>query len=464
MNCNPCTEELHEECGVLGIYGVEDASRKAFLALQALQHRGQQACGIAVYDPEGALRVHKGEGLVKDVFSESALASLPGGTCIGHVRYPTTEVGGMENIQPFRMSCRAGCFALAHNGNIVNAAGIKDRLETTGHLFHSTSDSELFAHLIGGKKGGDWISRIMAAANQLDGAFSTVVLTDGVLYACRDRYGFRPLSVGRLGSGYAVASETCALDALKAEFIRDVEPGELIRIGPGGLESFRHSRCEGRKMCAMEYIYFARPDSVLEGCGVHVFRKRTGKLLFEEHPVPADIVVSVPESSISAAIGYAEAARLPLEMGLLKNMYVARTFIQPAQSMRDIGVRMKLSPVRSIVKGRRIAVIDDSIVRGTTSRQIVRMLRDAGATEVHMLIASPKYAWPCFYGIDTGTKEQLIGSDHDESEICRYIGADSLHYLSEQALFRASGRSDLCTACFSGNYPTDLYNLDAADN
>ena len=462
MNCNHCFEELHEECGVLGIYGVRDASRQAVLALQALQHRGQQACGIAVYDRDGAIRVHKGEGLVKDVFSEDALARLSGDTLIGHVRYPTTEVGGMENIQPFRMSCRAGCFALAHNGNIVNAASIKGRLETMGHLFHSTSDSELFAHLIGGQNNGSWIARIMAAANQLDGAFSTVMLADGVLYACRDKYGFRPLSIGRLGSGYVVASETCALDALKAEFLRDVEPGELICIGPDGLKGFSHSKCSGRRMCAMEYIYFARPDSIIEGCGVHIFRKRTGKLLYEEHPVPADMVISVPESSMSAAIGYAEAARLPLEMGLLKNMYVARTFIQPAQSMRDTGVKMKLSPVRSIVKGKRIAVIDDSIVRGTTSRQIVKMLRDAGATEVHMLIASPKYAWPCFYGIDTGTKEQLIGSDHSEEEICRYIGADSLHYLSEQALFKASGRSDLCTACFSGDYPTDLYNLDAS--
>lgn len=459
MDYNHCFDELHEECGVLGIYGVENASGQAFIALQALQHRGQQACGIAVYDRDGAIRVHKGEGLVKEVFSESTLARLSGDALIGHVRYPTTEVGGMENIQPFRMSCRAGCFALAHNGNIVNAASIKGRLEMLGQLFHSTSDSELFAHLIGGQASGGWTARIIAAANQLDGAFSTVILADGVLYACRDKYGFRPLSIGRLGDGYVVASETCALDVLKAEFLRDVEPGELICIGPEGLKSSFHSQCAGRRMCAMEYIYFARPDSIIEGRGVHLFRKRTGRLLYEEHPVPADMVISVPESSMSAAIGYAEAARLPLEMGLLKNTYVARTFIQPAQSMRDIGVRMKLSPVRSIVKGKRIAVIDDSIVRGTTSRQIVRMLHDAGATEVHMLIASPKYAWPCFYGIDTGTKEQLIGSNHSEEEICRYIGADSLHYLSEQALFKASGRSDLCTACFSGNYPTDLYNL-----
>ncbi len=458
MDFSHCFEELHEECGVLGIYGVEDAPRKAFLALQALQHRGQQACGAAVCDPAGNICVHKGAGLVKDVFTESALADLHGSICIGHVRYPTTEVGGMENIQPFMMSCSAGRFALAHNGNIVNAADIKSRLEALGHLFNTTSDSELFAHLIGmGAKKGDWASSIIPAANQLDGAFCTVMLADGVLYACRDKYGFRPLSIGRLGDGYVIASETCALNALKADFIRDVEPGELISIGPDGLKSLRHSHSAGRRMCAMEYIYFARPDSDIEGCSVHAFRKRTGRLLYEEHPVPADIVASVPESSMSAAIGYAEAGHIPLEMGLLKNMYVARTFIQPAQSMRDIGVRMKLSPVRSIVKGRRIAVIDDSIVRGTTSRQIVKMLRDAGATEVHMLIASPKYAWPCFYGIDTGTRDQLIGADHTEQEICDYIGADSLHYLSEKALFEASGRTELCTACFSGRYPTELY-------
>ena len=458
MNCNQCFDELHEECGVLGLYGVENASRQAFLGLQALQHRGQQACGMAVLSPDGDICIQKGAGLVKDVFPEAALAGLHGSTLIGHVRYPTTEVGGMENIQPFKTICKAGTFALAHNGNIVNANNIKEKLETFGHLFHSTSDSELFAHLIGmgpGSKG--WAANIISAANQLDGAFCTVILADGVLYACRDKYGFRPLSIGRLGDGYVVASETCALNALKADFLRDVEPGELIAISPEGIKSYRHSQVAGNRMCAMEFIYFARPDSDIEGCSVHAFRKRTGRLLYQEHPVPADIVVSVPESSMSAAMGYAEAGHIPLEMGLLKNMYVARTFIQPAQSMRDIGVKMKLSPVRSIVKGRRVAVIDDSIVRGTTSKQIVRMLRDAGATEVHMLIASPKYAWPCFYGIDTGTREQLIGSDHSEREICEFIGADSLHYLSEQALYEASGRTALCTACFSGKYPTELY-------
>ena len=454
-------DELHEECGVVGFYGVENASRNAFKALQALQHRGQQACGIAACGPDGAFLVHKGEGLVKDVFTESALSGLAGSDCIGHVRYPTTDVGGMENIQPFRMSCSAGTFALAHNGNIVNAAGIKARLENLGHLFNTTSDSELFAHLIGmGLKTGDWEAGIVSAANQLDGAFSTVILTSGTLYACRDRYGFRPLSVGRLGGGYVVASETCALDAVGARFLFDVEPGELISIGPDGLRRTLYARSGERLMCAMEYIYFARPDSVVEGCSVHSFRRLTGRLLYEECPTAADIVIYVPDSSMSAAIGYAEAGHIPLEMGLLKNMYVARTFIQPAQSMRDIGVKMKLTPVRSIVKGRSVAVIDDSIVRGTTSRQIVRMLRDAGAREIHMRIASPKYAWPCFYGIDTGTSDQLIGANKSEDEICAYIGADSLHYLSEAALFEASGRTSLCTACFSGRYPTDLYDLE----
>lgn len=414
---------------------------------------------MAVLGDDGAIRLHKAAGLVKDVFCEADLDRLQGSTCIGHVRYPTTDVGGMENLQPFCISSKAGRFALAHNGNIVNVGSIRAHLETIGHLFHSTSDSELFGHLIGmgpGSKG--WVANIISAANMLDGAFCTVILAGGRLYACRDKYGFRPLSLGKLGDSYVVASETCALNTLGAEFIRDIEPGELLEIGPEGVKSYRHSRFVGRRMCAMEYIYFARPDSDIEGCGVHIFRKRTGKLLYEEHPVPADIVTCVPESSQSAAIGYAEAGGIPLEMGLLKNMYVARTFIQPAQSMREVGVKMKLSPVRSVVRGKRVAVIDDSIVRGTTSRQIVRMLRDAGAKEVHMLIASPKYAWPCFYGIDTGSKEQLIGSGHSEQEICEFIGADSLHYLSEKALYTASGRDSLCTACFTGKYPTELYD------
>ena len=449
---------IHEECGVVGFYGVGQAARLTFIALQILQHRGQQGCGIATADVDGQLYIHKGQGLVKNVFNESKLSELPGDAAIGHVRYPTTDVGGMENLQPFSLKCKAGRFLLAHNGNIVNSDALRMSLEAHGALPHSTSDSELFAHLIGsGYPGRGWAANIVSAANQLDGAFCTVILTPDALYACRDRYGFRPLSLGRLGSGYMIASETCALEAVGAVFIRDVEPGELVCIDKNGVNSIRYADSCGHTMCSMEYIYFARPDSVIEGCSVHAFRKRTGALLYQEFPTKADAVIYVPDSGMSAAIGYAEAGGMPLEMGLIKNTYVARTFIQPAQHMRDTGVRMKLSPVRSIVNGRSIVVIDDSIVRGTTSLQLVGMLREAGAREIHLRIASPKYAWPCFYGIDTGTREQLIGAGMDTKEICSYVGADSLYYLSEEALFRASGRDGLCTACFSGKYPTELY-------
>ena len=454
-------DELHEECGVVGCFGVEQASRQAYHALLSLQHRGQQGCGIAAIGDDGALRVHKAAGLVREVFSEEDLSALTGTSAIGHVRYPTTEVGGAENLQPFRMTGKTGVFALAHNGNIVNADSIRIRLEALGQLLHSTSDSELFALLVG-MGGQDWTENIRKAVHQLDGAFSTVILTPGAIFACRDKYGLRPLSLGRLGGGWVVASETCALEFIGAEFVRDIEPGELVRIDADGVHSTFHSRCADRVMCSMEYIYFARPDSEIEGCCVHTFRKRSGALLWAEHPVDADLVMCIPESGMSAAIGYSEASGLPLEMGLLKNMYVARTFIQPSQAMRNLGVRMKLSPVRSIVNGKRLVVIDDSIVRGTTSRQIVQLLRSAGAREIHMCIASPVYAWPCFYGIDTGTRDQLIGARMDVEAIRDYIGADSLHYLSVEALSEAAGGRGLCTACFNGRYPTDLYGHEDA--
>ena len=454
------SRELHEECGVVGFYGVDHAATHAFLALQSLQHRGQQGCGIATVDPSGQILLQKNAGLVKEVFTQKDIENLPGTSCIGHVRYPTTNVGGQENIQPFLFSRLGGPFALAHNGNIVNAGQVTKYLEKQGHLFRSTSDSELFAYLIGTtmRQANNWEARITRAANLLDGAFATVILTPNALYACRDKYGFRPLSLGKLGSGYIVASETCALESVGAEWIRDVEPGELLTIDEKGVHSTWHSRTGLHKMCAMEYIYFARPDSVIEGCSVHAFRKMSGRLLQAEHPADADLVTCVPESSMSAAMGFAEASHLPLEMGIIKNIYVARTFIQPTQSMRNVGVKMKLSPVTSIVKGKRVAVIDDSIVRGTTSKILVQMLREAGATAVHMRIASPPYAWPCFYGIDTGTSDQLLASGRSLKEISDFIGADSLGYLSVEALYKASGRQQLCTACFDGRYPTELYN------
>lgn len=459
--------ELHHECGVFGIIGVENAAQYAYYALHSLQHRGQQSCGIVSANVGGELKLHKGTGLVTEVFNGSTLSKLPGTMAIGHVRYPTTNVGGMENIQPFTFHHHTGDFALAHNGNIINSAELRMHLERRGSLFQSTSDSELFAHLIKKEHSEDHrIYNIMNALNMIEGAFSMVIMTPNRIYACRDKYGFHPLSIAKIGDGYAIASETCAFDTIGAQFIRDVNPGEVISIDHHGIRSNDYSKFKRHRMCVMEYIYFARPDSDIEGCNVHSFRKLSGRLLYEEHPVEADIVVGVPDSSLSAAMGYAEASGIPYEMGLLKNKYVGRTFIQPTQELRDKGVKMKLSPVRSIVNGKRIVLIDDSIVRGTTSRQIVRMLREAGATEVHVCIASPKYSYPCYYGVDTGTYDELIGSTHTVEQIRDFIGADSLYYLSLEALYKSSGRNmakcELCTACFNGDYPTDLYNYSDA--
>jgi len=455
-------KEIHHECGVFGIYGVENAAQYAYYALHSLQHRGQQGCGIVSTDSQG-MHLHKGAGLVIEIFNKRNLAELTGNIALGHVRYPTTNVGGMENIQPFIFNHHTGNFAIAHNGNIINSAELRLYLERRGSLFQSSSDSELFGHLIKKERSEDHrIYNIMDALNMIEGAFSMIIMTPNRLYACRDKYGFHPLSIAKLGSGYVVASETCAFDAIGAEFIRDINPGEVISIDHHGIRSNDYSTFKRHRMCVMEYIYFARPDSDIEGCNVHSFRKLSGRLLYREHPVDADIVVGVPDSSLSAAMGYSEASGIPYEMGLLKNKYVGRTFIQPTQELRDKGVKMKLSPVRSIVSGKRIVLIDDSIVRGTTSRQIVRMLREAGATEVHVCIASPKYSYPCYYGVDTGTYDELIGSSHTTEQIREYIGADSLYYLSLDALYESSGRNmgkcELCTACFNGDYPTDLYN------
>ena len=452
--------ELHEECGVFGVYGVANASSLAYYGLHALQHRGQEGCGIVSVDDEGRFRRIKGEGLVTEIFKEPDLATLTGRMAIGHVRYSTAGGGGIENVQPFLFRHNTGDFALAHNGNLVNWSQLRNYLENKGSLFHSTSDSEILAHLI--KKETKYHDRpriysIIDALNMLEGAFAFVIMTANRIYACRDKYGLRPLSIGRLGGGYVVASETCALDAIGAEYLRDVEPGEIVTIDDHGLRSTDYSQYKRRQMCAMEYIYFARPDSDIEGCNVHAFRKESGRLLFGEAPVPADIVVGVPDSSLSAAMGYAEASGLPYEMGLIKNKYIARTFIQPSQELREKGVRMKLSAVRSIVRGKRVVLVDDSIVRGTTSRRIVGMLREAGAAEVHVRIASPPIANPCFYGVDISTYDELISARSDVEGVRREIGSDTLAFLSEKALFKAGGRSELCTACFTGRYPTALY-------
>ena len=436
------------------------AASLTYYGLHSLQHRGQEGCGIVSVDDEGALRRVKGSGLVTEVFNEDRLAQLPGSMAIGHVRYTTAGGGGSENIQPFLFRHNSGDFALAHNGNIVNSVPLREYLENRGSLFQSTSDSEILAHLI--KKETKFPDRprifaIIDALNMLEGAFAFVIMTANRIYACRDKYGLRPLSIGRLGDGWVVSSETCAFDTIGAEYVRDVEPGEIVTIDEKGIRSRDYSQYKRHEMCSMEYIYFARPDSDIEGCNVHAYRKESGRLLWQESPADADIVVGVPDSSLSAAMGYAEASGLPYEMGLIKNKYIGRTFIQPTQELREKGVRMKLSAVRTIVKGKRVALIDDSIVRGTTSRRIVTMLKEAGALEVHVRIASPAMISPCFYGVDTSTYDELISARMGVEGVREAIGADTLAFLSPEALYKAGGREELCTACFTARYPTALY-------
>ena len=458
--------ELHEECGVFGIFGVPDAASLTYYGLHALQHRGQEGAGIVAVD-NGTFRRIKGNGLVTEVFNEAKLATLRGDMAIGHVRATTAGGGGIENVQPFLFRHNSGDFAMAHNGNIVNSKLLRDYLENKGSLFQSSSDSEILAHLI--KKETRFRDRprifaIIDALNMLEGAFAFLIMTANRIYACRDKYGLRPLSIGRLGDGWVVSSETCAFDVLGAEFVRDVAPGEIVTIDHQGLRSRDYSMYKRCEMCAMEYIYFARPDSDIEGCNVHAYRKESGRLLFQEAPAEADIVVGVPDSSLSAAMGYAEASGLPYEMGLIKNKYIGRTFIQPTQELREKGVRMKLSAVRTIVRGKRVVLVDDSIVRGTTSRRIVTMLKEAGATEVHVRIASPPMTNPCFYGVDTSTYDELISARKNVEGVREEIGADSLSFLSPEALLKAGNRKELCMACFTGHYPTALYQpLDEAN-
>ena len=439
-------DSLHEECGVFGAFNVPDAASITYYALHSLQHRGQEGCGIVTFDGETMHR-EKGLGLVTEVFSKEKLEHLPGTVAIGHVRYSTAGGGGLDNVQPFTFRHYTGNFALAHNGNIVNSEQLRRYLEANGSLFHSTSDSEILAHLI--KKNNHEAQRIDAiieALNMIEGAFAFLIMTPRRIYACRDKYGLRPLSLGRLNGGWVVSSETCAFDTIGAEFVRDVEPGEIVSLDHHGLRSNDYSQYKRRKMCAMEYIYFSRPDSDIEGCNVHAFRKETGRLLWREAPADADIVVGVPDSSLSAAMGYSEEGGLPYEMGLIKNKYVGRTFIQPSQALREKGVKMKLSAVKSIV-------------RGTTSKRIVDMLHEAGATEVHVRIASPPITHPCFYGVDISTYDELLCAHKSVEEVRRVIGADSLAFISEGALFEAArSRNDMCLACFNGKYPTALYS------
>ena len=449
--------ELHEECGVFGVFGVDKAAELAYYGLHALQHRGQEGCGI-VSCQDGVFSHAKGEGLVTEIFNTKNIAALQGNSAIGHVRYSTAGGGGIKNVQPFVFRHHTGDFALAHNGNLVNYRELSTYLENKGSIFQSASDSEILAHLI--KKDADEgakLYNLIEALNMIEGAFAFVLLSKDKLYVTRDKYGLRPLSIGKLGDGFVVSSETCALDIVGAEFIRDVEPGEVVVFDKNGMKSVDYSKFKHHYLCAMEYIYFSRPDSDLEGCNVHSFRKESGRLLYQESPADADIVIGVPDSSLSAAIGYAEESGIPYEQGLIKNKYVGRTFIQPSQEMRENGVKMKLSAVRSLVKGKRVVLIDDSLVRGTTSRRIVSLLREVGATEIHVRIASPAITHPCFYGVDTSTFDELLSAKNSVEKVRQIIGADSLAFLSKEALYKAGNRKELCLACFSGKYPTALY-------
>lgn len=444
---------------VLGVYGVQHAASLIYYGLHTMQHRGQEGCGIVSVDERGEMRRHRGKGLVSEVFNAQKMEDLVGSMAIGHVLYTGAASRSLDNIQPLFFHHGSGDFAVASNGNVVNASLLREQLENRGSLFHSMTDSELLAHLVK-KECPDEprINTLVTALNMLDGAFAFLVMTKNRIYACRDKYGLHPLSIGRLGDGYVVASESCAFATMGAEFLCDVRPGEIVTIDHKGLRSTFYTEERKHCMCAMEYIYFARPDSDIEGCNVHAYRKESGRRLFKESPVEADIVIGVPDSSLSAAQGYSEASGLPCEMGLIKNKYVGRTFIQPSQALRELGVKMKLSAVRSIVNGKRVVMVDDSIVRGTTSKRIVTMLREAGATEVHVRIASPTMTHPCYYGVDTSTLDELMLANHSIEEACQMIGADSLAFLSYDATLKSAvGRKDMCLACFNGCYPTPLY-------
>ena len=460
-------KSLNEECGVFGIWGHPDAAKLTYFGLHSLQHRGQEGAGILAND-QGTLRRHRDTGLLSEVFRNPLnLEKLTGSSAIGHVRYATAGEASVDNIQPFLFRFHDTQFGLAHNGNLTNAQSLKSELEKNGAIFSSTSDSEILAHLIRRSHNPSFMGKIKEALNTVKGGFAYLMLFEDKLIVALDPNGFRPLSIGKMANGaLVVSSETCAFEVIGAEWIRDVHPGELVIFDENGITYDRYTDDTQLAICSMEYIYFARPDSNIQGVNVHTARKRMGAQLAREFKNQADIVVGVPNSSLSAAMGFAEESGLPNEMGLIKNQYVQRTFIQPTQELREQGVRMKLSAVSGVVKGKRVVMIDDSIVRGTTSRRIVKLLKEAGATEVHVAIASPALAYPCFYGIDIQSREELIAANHTVEETCEIIGADSLTYLSIDGLIDSIGidtdapNGGLCVAYFDGKYPTPLYDYE----
>jgi len=448
-------DKFHDECAVFGIYGHKEAANLTYLGLYALQHRGQEASGIVSADADH-FNVHKGMGLVADIYNSETLKSLTGSMAIGHNRYSTAGGQDLKNVQPLTVNFAFGNLALAHNGNLINAQVLRNELEAYGAIFQSTSDSEVIIHLIAHSRADTLLARIQAALSQVRGAFSVVLLTDEGIIAARDPYGFRPLSLGKLRDTYLVASETCAFDLLDAEIVREIEPGELVVLNAQGVTSYKPFAPVQPAMCVFEYVYFARPDSKIFGANaVYATRKALGRQLAQESWVPADVVIPVPDSGVPAALGYGEGAGIPFETGLIRNHYVGRTFIEPEQSIRHFGVKVKLNAVPEVLHGKRVVVVDDSLVRGTTSRKIVKMIRQAGAKEVHMRISSPPIISPCFYGIDTPTKKELIASSHSTEEIRKYITADSLAYLSLDGMLKsAPGAPDhYCNACFTERYP-----------
>lgn len=452
---------LKEECGVFGVYNIPNAAKVAYYALHSLQHRGEEGVGIVAKESSGAkakMTIVKGRGLLQEVIDEKVLTNLKGEYAIGHVSYTGINARGEENVQPLLFRHHTGDFSVCHNGGIINASIIRKNLEVQGSIFQTSTDAEIVAHLIKTNRNTNRVDALKQALEILDGGFAIVIMTQNGMYACRDRHGIRPLCIGTLEGGYVIASESCAFEIIGAKFLRDVDAGEMLYFRDGIMHSYHFAQDCITKTCAMEYVYFARPDSTLDNKNIYESRKNAGRILYEEHPTDADIVVGVPDSSMPAAAGYAEASGISFGLALLKNKYVGRTFIMPTQLLREKGVHMKLSVVSPLIKDKRVILIDDSIVRGTTSKRIVQLLRDAGAKEVHVRIASPSFRHPCYYGVDTETYDELISYNFDVDDVCKIIGANSLKFLSEQGLVDSIGLPHACRACFNGLYPTNTYH------
>ena len=462
-------DHFHDYCGVVGVYGHEEAAKLVYLGLYALQHRGQESAGIVSTDGR-ELYAHRAMGEVEEIFKPEVLNKLPGWASIGHTRYSTAGDKALLNAQPIMIDCNKGKISIGHNGNLTNAAEWRRKLEHRGSIFQTNSDTEVVVHLLAKSQARNLPGALGDALNQCEGAYSLVVLTPDELYAVRDPRGFRPLNLGKFitPSGeiaWIVASETCAFDLLNAQYVREIEPGEMLRISKSGLESIHFAPEKPHQFCIFEHVYFARPDSTIFGRSVNDSREALGRQLAREHPVEADLVVPVPDSGVPAAIGYAMESGIPFRMGLIRNHYIGRTFIEPSQAIRNFGVKLKLNPVRGLMEGKRVILVDDSIVRGTTSRKIVRMVREAGAKEVHVRISCPPTISPCYYGVDTPTREELIASSNSPEEICRFLGADSLGYISLAGLRKSVNdtKGNFCTSCYTGNYPTDLVQLEVRE-